>query len=308
MCALLAAAFSGVSAAASGPAERAPRHPDNGLPSIRVSTDLVLVPVTVTDSKGRLIGGLGRESFRVFDDKTEFEISHFSEEDVPVSVGIVFDTSASMKTKLGEARNALAALGGLADVQDEFFVVRFSSRPELIAPFGRGFEGARDALFFTAAEGSTALLDAVDMALRYMKNARNPRRALVVVSDGGDNHSRNTRRDLRRLVQETDVPICSVGIYTYGTWDVSKEENDGPDLLAELSFESGGRHLEVPRTSQLADAIARLGRELHNQYVLGFCPKGDADGKYHRLRVQVTDRRRLQVLARPGYYATGNQK
>jgi len=276
--------------------------------TIRANSDLVLIPVSVIDAKGRFVTGLGREAFRVFDKHDEQKITYFAEEDVAVSLGIVFDSSGSMKNKLWASREALACLARFANAEDEFFVVRFDNRPELTTPFHSDIGPIQSSVLFTQATGKTALLDAVYMAFNYMKNAKNPRRVLLVISDGVDNHSRYSREDVRHLVRESAVPIYSIGLYGQAAGMLPEEEGGGAALLNEIADESGGRQFEIHNPAGLMDTAAKLGRELHNQYVLGFSPLDSGrDGQYHRTRVRV-DGRGLRVFARPGYWATEPQK
>ena len=283
---------------------RAPKPaPEEARTSIRIESNLVLIPVSVIDSKDRLVTGLGPEAFRVYECKTEQTVAHFAEEDVPVSVGIVFDSSGSMRNKLREAKQALAEFAKTANPEDEFFLMRFDSRPELLAPFTHGLSAAQNLLLATKAAGKTALLDAVYMALDYMRNAKNSRKALLVISDGGDNHSRYTREEIRQVLRESGTAIYAMGLYAGPPRILPEEVWAGPGLLNEMADESGGRQFEIRTPSDLPEAAGLLGRELHNQYVLGVHPNGcTPDGRYHRIQVRVVAGRNLRVFARPGYY------
>ena len=264
---------------------------------------MVVVPVMVTDRQDRPITGLDRAAFHIFEDRLEQEIAYFSSEDAPLSVGIVFDCSASMRDNLGRAREAVTRFIDAANPADEFFLVAFSSHADLVVPFTSASEKIRDGLNVTQSKGETALLDAIYMALHYMKQARNGRRVLLVVSDGGDNHSRFSRRELGNILREADVWIYAIGIYNHGVPSASEEEIGGPTLLTQLAEQTGGRELAADSPRDLPKIAATIGRELRNEYVLGYSPTNHArDGKYHRIKVTLR-RRGAHLLWRPGYFA-----
>jgi len=202
---------------------------------IRADTTVVLIPVTVTDPLNRFVTGLEREHFRLTEEKIDQTISYFASEDAPLSVGLVFDTSGSMGSKLTKSRQAVAQFFKTANPQDEFFLVQFNDRPDVVVDFTTNLEEVQNKLIFTQAKGRTALLDAVLLSLNKMKKARNPRKALLVISDGGDNSSRYTESEVRKVVREADVQIYAIGIFepVYGRH--SAEEMSGPGLLNELA-------------------------------------------------------------------------
>jgi len=287
-------------------AEQAPvwiqaRTPHSGvLSNIRVDSNLVLIPVSVTDSKNHAVTGLRRESFRVFEGKAEQTLVHFAREDAPASVGIVFDSSGSMKDKLAQSREAVARFLRTANPEDEFFLVDFNSTAQLAAPFTRDAGSIESRILFRESEGRTALLDAVCLAIDYMKKASNPRKALLVVSDGGDNHSRYTESEILRRVRESDLWIYAMGI-TDGGAIMLPEIEYGGTLLGRLAEESGGRHYAVRHAAELPEIAENIGLELRNQYVIGYRPASPGrDGKYHRVHVKV-EGRDLRVTWRPGY-------
>ena len=181
--------------------------------NIRVDTTLVLIPVTVTDPLNRFVTGLEKENFRVFEDKIEQQIMQFSSEDAPLSVGIIFDCSGSMGHKLEKSRQAVAQFFKTANPEDEFFLVEFNDRADLAITFTTNLEEIQNRLTFTQSKGKTALLDAVYLGLHEMKKAKNPRKALLIISDGGDNNSRYTETEIKNLVREADVQIYAIGIY-----------------------------------------------------------------------------------------------
>jgi Ca-activated chloride channel family protein len=271
--------------------------------TIRVDTSLVLIPVTVTDPKNRAVVGLDRETFRVFDGKTEQQVTHFSQDDAPLTVGIVFDSSGSMRDKLGKSREAVAQFFKTANPEDEFFLVECSDRARLTVPFTDNANDIQGRLLTTESRGKTPLLDAVYMATQYMKKARNSRRALLVISDGGDNDSRFTAAELRSLVREADVWIYSIGIYGR-TPMLPEQEPSGQHLLATLAEDTGGREFALQDVRELPEVAQKIGLELRNQYILGFTPASeDRDGKYHRVQVKLVQGKNLHVSARPGYFA-----
>jgi Ca-activated chloride channel homolog len=283
-----------------GPASIARRSAAPILANIRVESNLVLIPVSVTDSKNHAVTGLGRESFRVFEGHTEQPVLHFAREDAPLSVGIVFDSSGSMRDKLAQSREAVARFLAAANPQDEFFVVDFDSTARLAVPFTDDAGGIESKLLFTGPEGRTALLDAVCLAMDYMKRARNPRKALLIISDGGENNSRYSETEIRRRVQESDLWIYAIGIY--GAQVVLPEAEHGSTLLADLAEASGGRHFALTNAAGLPEAARNIALDLHNQYVIGYRPASTGgSGKYHRVQVKVSGRD-LHPTWRPGYF------
>jgi Ca-activated chloride channel family protein len=265
----------------------------------RLDSDLVLIPVSVTDSRNHAVTGLERDAFRVFENQTEQQVVQFAREDAPISVGIVFDSSNSMTGKLGKSREAMNQFLRFANPEDEFFLVEFSSRPRLTVPFTSDIGEIQNRLMLIRSKGTTALLDAVYLAMDCMKRARYQRRALLVLSDGGDNDSRYTQTEMRNRVRESDLWIYAMGIYDH------EESAAGQKLLEGMAEESGGRHYAVKSLVDLPAVAARISLELRNQYILGYKPS-DArhDGKYRRVQVKVMEDSHLRVSWRPGYYAT----
>ena len=213
-----------------------PAAPTDNTPrsNIRVDANLVLINVTVTDPLNRFVTGLEKDNFRLFEDKSEQKLSHFASEDAPLSVGLVFDTSGSMGSKLSKSRQAVSQFFKTANPQDEFFLVQFNDRPELVQDFTTSLEEIQNRLTFTQAKGRTALLDGVRMALHTMKKARNTRKALLIISDGGDNSSRYTETEIKNLVREADVQIYAIGIFEpISSRGRTSEELSGPGLLGD---------------------------------------------------------------------------
>ena len=285
-------------------AER-PRSPDR---TIRVDVDLVLVNVTVTDPFNRLVTGLEKENFRAFEDNTEQDIVHFSSEDVPISIGVIFDMSGSMSNKVDKARLAAVQFFKTANPQDEFFLVSFNDRAQLTSRFSSSVEDLQNRLMYTSAHGRTALLDAVYLGLSQMRGAHNAKKALLIISDGGDNHSRYNEGDIKNYVKEADVQIYAIGIYDpLGYRNRTPEELNGPSLLTEMTEMTGGRAFPVENLNDLPDTAAKIGMELRNQYVLGYKPSNRTrDGKWRKIKVKMRPPKGLpplSVYAKTGYYS-----
>jgi VWFA-related protein len=278
------------------------------LSSIRVHSDLVQIPVTVLDHDDQSVAGLERERFKVFEDRVEQVISHFAMEDAPITIGFVLDASASMRDKLPQSREAVVKFLNAANAGDEFFLVQFNDQVELAADVTTSTEDVKRQLMFIRPTGRTALLDAIQFAVRGMRKASNARRALIIVSDGGDNCSRYTVSELKNLVREADVQIYALGIFdSSGGRSLAPEELAGPALLRAVAKQSGGHLFEIENINQLPEVAAKIGEALRTQYVLGYAPKAvQRDGKYHRVEVklaQTKGSRKLQASWRRGYYA-----
>ena len=278
--------------------------------SIRIDTTMVQIPVTVTDPLNRFVTGLEKEHFKLFEDKVEQNILQFSSEDAPLSIAIVFDTSGSMGSKLQKSREAVAQFLKTANPEDEFSLVQFGDRPELVVPFTTDTDEVQNRLTFTQSKGRTALLDGVYMAMNQMKpnKAHNPRKAILIISDGGDNNSRYTESEVKNNVREADVQIYGIGIFEpMASRGRTPEEMMGPDLLHELAELTGGRAYPVDNLNELADIAAKIGVELRNQYMLYYTPKNPArDGKYRHVNVKLVQPKGLPPLKaffRLGYYA-----
>jgi Ca-activated chloride channel homolog len=272
---------------------------------IRMNVEMVLVPITVTDPMNRLVTGLEKEDFQVYENNGEQKIASFASEDAPVSIGIIFDLSGSMTSKLIRARDAILQFIKTANPEDEFFVIGFNDRPELIEDFTSSVEDIEARLATVHSGHRTALLDAIYYGVQKMKEARHERKALLVVSDGGDNRSRYTEGEVRAQVRESDVEIYSVGIFD--PYAATPEERTGPTLLNELSEETGGRLYRVDDISEMGDIAEKISTELRNQYVIGYTPKDmNRDGKWRKVKVKLNPPPglpQLTVHARTGYYA-----
>ena len=272
---------------------------------IRMNVDMVLVPVTVTDPLNRLVTGLEKEDFQIYENNGEQVISSFACEDAPVSIGIIFDLSGSMTSKLVRARESILQFIKTANPQDEFFVIGFNDRPELIEDFTSSVEDIQARLATVHAGHRTALLDAIYYGIAKMKDAHHERKALLVVSDGGDNRSRYTEGEVRAAVREADVEIYSIGIFD--PYAPTPEERTGPQLLDDVSVATGGRLFRVDDVDEMSDIAEKISTELRNQYVIGYKPKDlSRDGKWRKVKVKVNPPPGLPpltVYARTGYYA-----
>jgi len=272
---------------------------------IRMNVDMVLIPVTVTDPMNRLITGLEEDDFQVFESGIQQQIKTFASEDAPVSIGIIFDLSGSMTSKLIRARESILQFIKTANPQDEFFVIGFNDRPELMEDFTNAVEDIQARLATVRSGHRTALLDAIYFGVNKMKDARHERKALLVVSDGGDNRSRYTEGEIRAQVRESDVEMYSIGIFEPSA--PTPEERAGPQLLDELSEETGGRLFRVDDLAEMGDIAEKISTELRNQYVIGYRPSNlTRDGKWRKVKVKVNPPVGLPPLtihARTGYYA-----
>ncbi len=275
---------------------------------IKIDVNLALVNVTVTDPLNRLVTGLERENFRVFEDGTEQEVVNMSSEDVPVSIGLIFDMSGSMSDKVDKARQAAVQFMRTANPLDQFFLVSFNDRAELTSGFTSSVEELQNRMMFTASRGRTALLDAVYLGLSQMRGAHNAKRALLIISDGGDNHSRYSENDVRNFLKEADCQLYAIGIYDeIGIRSRTNEELNGPSLLSEMTEMTGGRTFPVGNIGELPDIAAKIGMELRNQYVLGYKPSNaERNGAWRKIKVKMRPPKGLpplNVYAKTGYYA-----
>lgn len=276
--------------------------------NLRVDTNLVLVPVSVTDPMNRPVTGLEKEHFRILDDKVEQTITTFAMDDEPLAVGLVFDTSGSMGPKLRRSRAAAGAFFRTANPDDEFFLVEFNDTPKLVVPLTKDTQEIQNQLTFAQSKGRTALLDAIFLAIHEIKKSPKKRKALLIISDGGDNCSRYTENEIRNLVRESDVLIYAIGIFEpEGSRGRSPEELAGPGLLSDIAEQTGGRHLPVEDVAELPDIATKIGVELRNRYVIGYNPTDtQRDGRYHHVTVKVIPPHGLPPLRaywRLGYYA-----
>ena len=272
-----------------------------------MDVNVVLVNTTVTDPYNRLVTGLEKDNFRIFEDGGEQEVAYFSSEDVPTSIGVIFDMSGSMSDKVAKAREAAVEFFKTANPQDEFSLVTFNDRAELASRFTSSVDDLQNRMLFTSARGRTALLDGIYLGLSQMRGAHNAKRALLIISDGGDNHSRYNESDIRNFVKESDVQIYAMGVFNSAGSRPTPEEVEGPSLLAELCDMTGGRVFPVDSLDALPDIATKIAMELRNQYVLGYHPSNKTkDGKWRKIKVRIRPPRGLpplNVYARTGYFA-----
>jgi Ca-activated chloride channel family protein len=275
-------------------------------PVIKTTVDLVLVPVTVTDPDQRLVTGLSQDNFQVFENKKRQVIKHFSSEDTPVSLGIIVDISGSMASKIERARETVKQFCDSANLQDEFFLITFSDQPHLIHDFTDSPQDIESSLLFAIPKGRTALLDAIYMGTRKMREAKYSKRALLIISDGGDNHSRYTEGELKSAVKEADLLVYAIGIFDQ--YLPTPEERLGPELLSEIAETTGGRAFILDNLGEMPLLARRIGTELRTQYVLGYHPDNPLhDGKWHKITVKLKVPKQLPYLkarAKTGYYAS----
>jgi Ca-activated chloride channel family protein len=254
------------------------------------------------------VTGLDPDNFRVYEDNVEQEITSFSSEDVPISIGVIFDVSGSMGNKINKAREAAIQFFKTANPRDEFFLVSFNERAELTSGFTNSVEDLQARMMMTPPKGRTALLDAIYLGLSEMRGAHNAKRALLIISDGGDNHSRYNETDVKRLVREADTQLYAIGIYDpLGDRNRTPEELYGPSLLSDICDMTGGRVFSVERLEDLPDIATKIGMELRNQYVLGYHPSNKVhDARWRKIKVKLRVPKGLPpltVYAKTGYYA-----
>ena len=274
----------------------------------RADTTLVLVPVSVTDPSNRYVLGLEKHNFHLFEDNVEQKVKDFSSEDAPLSIGLLVDTSGSMGAKIETSRQAVKEFLKTLNPSDEAFLVEFSDRAELTVGLTHNQQQIKDKLNEAASGGLTALLDAIHVGLQEVKNAKNPRKALLVISDGGDNNSRYTAAQIEDLVREADVQVYAMGVFEPEfSFGLTSAEISGPKLLSEIAQQTGGRALAASNLQDLPYIAQRIGIELRNQYVLAYSPSNPKhDGKYRKVEVKLDQPKVLPPLKarwRLGYYA-----
>src|SRR5580704_9198838 len=275
---------------------------------IRTRVDLVMVPVTITDDYNRPVVGLIQDNFQLFEGKKAQEIKNFSSEDAPLSIGILVDTSGSMKDKLDRAREAVAQFCEAANPQDEFFLITFADRPMLMTDMTTSVVHIENDLLTTRSKGQTSLLDAIFMGVGKLRGAHYARRALLIISDGGDNHSRYSEHDVKAAIREADVMVYAVG--TYDRYVATQEEELGPELLQDMAAQTGGSAFSLSTANQMTAVTRTIGTQLRHQYMLAYQPQTPPhDGKWHKINVKLLLPKKLQYLfhveVRTGYYAGG---
>jgi Ca-activated chloride channel family protein len=270
---------------------------DRPIRQLSVDVDIVLVPVTVTNDRGQYVGGLERQHFQVFEDKVEQTITTFSTEDAAMSLGIILDSSGSMDPIMMAARRNGGACLDVGTLDDEYFLIVFSDKLKVNTDFTSDLQKLRMELMTVKSKGSTALYDAIYAGVDKLKRGNHPRKALVVVSDGLDNHSRYSGKNVREAVKETDLQLYLIGNY-------------GDGALRQLAEDTGGRALAPGgRTFELGNICTQVVRELKNQYLLGYHSTNAArDGKWRNIKVQLDPpgELKLRLRAKAGYFAPGS--
>jgi Ca-activated chloride channel homolog len=306
--ALLAAAITfpllTVTAQVNGPL--APHKPQPAAGSIQIDVEMVLVNASVTDAYGHPVPNLEKKDFRLFEDNIEQEILTFSNEDVPASIGLLFDTSGSMADKMDASRQAVVKFLQKSNPEDEFFLISFDSHAELTNHFTSDIQQLQQRMTSLKPAGRTALLDAIYLGMAQMRSARHERHILLVLSDGGDNHSRHHLPEVRRLLQESDCQLYALGIFDPRDMNRTSEEHEGPSLLSELVEMTGGHVFQSAKLSELADLAGKIGTELRSQYILGYKPTDVRhDGRWHPIKISLrpTNDPPLTARARTGYYS-----
>jgi Ca-activated chloride channel homolog len=274
--------------------------------SLKIDVDLVLVNATVTDQLNRYVSGLEAEHFQVWEDKVEQKVEYFNAEDVPISVGLIVDISGSMKDKIATAVNAATTFLKTGNPEDEYFVVEFANRPELMSDFTTDVSKLTSKLITIQAKGMTAMYDSVYLGLEKLKDGSNPKKALLLITDGEDNRSRYTFQNVKEFVKEQDVQIYGIGIVDEWNSQLSAGRT-GRAMVEELSDLTGGRAFFPDSVYELEDICTKIAIELKNQYVIGYHSTNEAkDGKWRKLRMKVNPPKginRLNVRYKQGYYA-----
>jgi Ca-activated chloride channel homolog len=282
----------------------------SGSPSFHVDVDLVLVAATVTDSSNRYVAGLGKEYFQIWEDKIQQEIQYFSAEHVPVTAGIIFDVSGSMQNKLAAARAAAGTFIQMGTKEDEYFLIEFSDSPRLAQDFTTDITKIQSRLIFTRAKGMTSLYDALYLGLQTVSRGNNSRKALVLITDGEDNHSRYSLSDVREFAREHDVLIYAIGIVDETELPGTPEVARG--VLINLASMTGGDAFFPDNIGRLGPICAQIALDLKNQYTLGYRPLNRTnDGRWRKIQVKINRQKgmpRMSVRAKTGYYASAIDK
>ena len=294
-----------------GDPQKKPGEIDDKGPVI-TNTDLITFTVTVTDIYGRFVSGLSKNAFSIFDDKQQQNISFFSDDDSPVSVGVLFDVSGSMSgEKVKRARDALSHFVQTSHDSDEYFLIAFNSRAQLLMDRTRDGNAVLDKLTFVQTHSNTALYDACYLGVERVQRGTHPKRALLLISDGQDNNSRYTFNELRRVLKESDVVLYAIGILS-GSDAGSALGMEGQGTLDELAGVSGGKAFYPRSGAEMDDIFEQIALELRHQYSIGYRPPNfTSDGKWHKIKVKVNPPRglpRLFVRSKEGYFAIANPK
>jgi len=276
----------------------------NALPSVpfRVDVDLVLVPVTVTDAMNRPVTALQKQDFSIFEGEKSQEIRYFFEDEEPLSIAVLLDVSKSMTDKIDVERAALENFFNNANPQDEYFAITFSDRPRLVASATSSLEEIQRHLTLAEPGGPTAMLDAIYLAEEQLRTAKYKRRAIVIFSDGGDNVSHHSHKEIKGLVRERDVEVYAIGLFEAAPFGTI-EEKLGKMWLSQITDCTGGRTVAVQNRMKVSEAAGAVSREIRSQYVLGYRP-ALRDGKWRKIKIRVasaTAARPLRVSYKQGY-------
>ena len=275
-------------------------------PTFTIEAPVVLVPTTVMDRRGAIVTGLPPEAFAVSQDNVPQRITSFGEQDIPVSIGIVFDTSGSMRSVLPKAKDVVNAFVDACNPEDEAFLYTVTGRPEKDFGFTSDLTALPGRLLFTDAGGSTALVDTLYAAMLQMRSAHNGRKALLVISDGMDNHSRYTVRELESAAVEADIQIYAVTVYdpprNKKPIELTEERN-GVFFLEELSRKTGGFQVTAYGSADITRSARKVGRAMRDQYLIGYIPEKSSDsGKWHAIKVNLKGNNGT-AYARSGFYS-----
>jgi len=270
---------------------------------LKIDVDVVLINATVYGPRGRVVTGLGPQSFHVWEDKVEQKIEYLSQEEVPLSIGIIFDASGSMQGKASKARDAATTFLESGNREDEYFLVEFSDRPRLAERFTPDVSRLQNRLLFLPTRGRTALFDAVYLGLEKLKESPNVRKALLLISDGEDNHSRYTFSEIKEFAKERDVQIFAIGILNV------PGSRTGRTILEDLAAITGGKAFFPTNLNELGAICTQITTEMKSQYIIAYrSTNGAKDGRWRKVHVRVTNKNGappLSVRTRPGYYSQG---
>ena len=279
---------------------------------VKIDVDLVLVSASVSDHKGKPVTGLDKSHFQLWEDKVEQDIRYFSAEEVPVSLGIVFDISGSMRNKFAVSRDAVVKFLQTGGPEDEYSLIEFSDRPEVAQDFTSDIKQFKDRLAFASPGGYTALYDAVYLGIERLRHGHNRRKALLLVTDGEDNRSHYNFNDVKELAKEADVQLFAIGIPGYpglrlGTSMIDARKGNrvpGQDILEELVDLAGGQVFFTRDVRELDGICEKISDSLRNEYIVGYTPTNTIkDGKWRKLHLKVNEVSHVSVHARSGYYA-----
>jgi Ca-activated chloride channel homolog len=268
---------------------------DGNFKPLRVDVDLVLVPVTVIDGMNHPVTALQKQDFRLYEGEKPQEIKYFFENDEPLSIAVLLDVSKSMSDKIDIERQALQDFVNNANPQDEYFEITFSDRPHLVASATNSLEEMQRPLMLAEPAGPTAMLDAIYLAEAQLRTAKYKRRAIVIFSDGGDNVSHHSHREIRGLVRERDVEVYAIGLFQAAPFG-TVEEKLGKMWLSQITDCTGGRTVAIQKREKVPEAAAEISREMRSQYVLGYRPANARDGKWRKIKIRVASAKTKQSL------------